>query len=142
MTFKDLSQKLKASVQTVPNLINVLADAFNEMEGGGSGTGYPDYSAEEIPVCKWIDGSQVYQKVFTFDTNVPVFMDAWTDVNAYIPNIGYKTFVDCKGYDSNGTFQGSFLCGLNTSNHVQVQSLRNGTQSINVTTVVLQYTKI
>ena len=33
--FKDLAEQLKSSVQTVPNLVKVLSDAFANMEGGG-----------------------------------------------------------------------------------------------------------
>jgi len=66
MTFKDLSKKLKASVQTLPNLINVLADAFNEIEGGSSGD--INYSTEEHVIGKWIDGTtDLYEKTVTFN---------------------------------------------------------------------------
>ena len=67
MTFKELSAKLANSVQTVPNLINVLSDAFSNMEGGGSGGGGgADYSTTEVDTgIKWTDGKPIYMRTFT-----------------------------------------------------------------------------
>lgn len=65
MTFKELSAKLANSVQTVPNLINVLSDAFSNMEGGEGGGGV-DYSTTEVDTgIKWTDGKSIYMRTFT-----------------------------------------------------------------------------
>ena len=37
MTFKELSTKLRTSVQTLPNIINVLSTAFENIESGSGG---------------------------------------------------------------------------------------------------------
>lgn len=93
MTFKELAAKLNYTVQTVPNLIQVLKDGFQNVEAGGSvvevepiqttGTkiatisvgdvdtdiyapkgGY-DYSTDEVNTGrKWIDGRDIYSKCF------------------------------------------------------------------------------
>lgn len=63
MTFKELAVKLKSSVQTVPNLITVLSDAFENMEGGEGGSS-SDYSETEHVAGKWIDGQTLYEKTF------------------------------------------------------------------------------
>lgn len=63
MTFKDLASKLSNTVQTVPNLIQVLKDGFQEVEAGSSGI---SYSTTEFDTgAKWIDGKTIYGKVFT-----------------------------------------------------------------------------
>ena len=83
MTFKDLSKKLQASVQTVPNLINVLADAFATMEGGGSSE--VEYSTEEKKIGKWIDGTtDVYEKTIVYETPLNLPYNEWVD--ARIPS--------------------------------------------------------
>lgn len=76
MTFNELSAKLANSVQTVPNLINVLSDAFSNMEGGGSGGGGADYSTTEVDTgIKWTDGKPIYMRTFT---NVSLPQNAYT----------------------------------------------------------------
>lgn len=62
MTFKDLASKLNNSVQTVPNLIQVLKEGFQNAEAGGG----KSYSTTEFDTGdKWIDGKTIYGKVFT-----------------------------------------------------------------------------
>lgn len=64
MTFKDLASKLNNSVQTVPNLIRVLKDGFQNVEAGDSSG--VSYSTTEFDTdTKWIDGKTIYGKVFT-----------------------------------------------------------------------------
>ena len=61
MTFKELAKQLTSAVQTVPNLVNVLRNGFEQMEGGSS-SGH-DYSTTEQKIGKWIDGSDLYETV-------------------------------------------------------------------------------
>ena len=63
MTFKDLASKLNNTVQTVPNLIQVLKDGFQNVEAGSSGV---TYSTTEFDTGeKWIEGKTIYGKRFT-----------------------------------------------------------------------------
>lgn len=85
MTFKDLAKKLNASVQTVPNLINVLADAFDKMEGGSS---IINYSTDEQEVGTW-DDKKLYMKVVK-STTTPT-AGTWNTI-ALPANISVKMF--------------------------------------------------
>lgn len=82
MTFKDLAKKLNASVQTVPNLVKVLADAFNVMEGGGSSD--IEYSTTEQKIGKWIDGSDLYEKTVVLEAVTGGIKTLWTDASVII----------------------------------------------------------
>lgn len=100
------------------------------------------YSNTEQVIGTWVDGSTIYEKTYSFDSDVSISMTGWTDLNSLIPNdVNFSVFVNVWGVDANGTNQGTFLCGLNASSHVQMQSLRNGSGNINVRKIVLQYTK-
>lgn len=80
MTFKELAKQLTAAVQTVPNLVNVLRDGFEQMEGGSS-SGY-DYSTDEKKVGKWIDGKDLYQ--ITVSGDMPSDVTNGTYKNSFI----------------------------------------------------------
>lgn len=100
------------------------------------------YSTNEQVIGVWIDGSTIYEKTYSYDNDVAISMTGWTDLNTYIPNdVNFASFINAWGVDANGTNQGTFLCGLNASSHVQMQSMRNGSGNINVRKIVLQYTK-
>ena len=93
MTFKNIADKLNSTVQTVPNLIKVLKEGFQNVDAGGSvveveaiqATGTKiatisiddvdtdiyapkdvyDYSTDEVNTGrKWIDGRDIYSKCF------------------------------------------------------------------------------
>lgn len=99
------------------------------------------YSEEEREVGVWTDGKPLYQKTWRVN-NVSISMTSWTDLNAYIPNIGFETFVKCECIDENGTYQGPVLGGINASGHVQMLSPRNGSSSIDaIVAITIQYTK-
>ena len=58
MTFKELALKLKTTVQNVPALVDVLSDAFSEIDAGGSGV---KYSTTEQKIGTWTDDKDLYQ---------------------------------------------------------------------------------
>ena len=60
MTFKDIAKQLTTAVQTVPNLVQILRDGFEQVEAGSEST--IDYSTTERLIGKWIDGSDLYEK--------------------------------------------------------------------------------
>lgn len=112
--------------------------------GSGSWTpsGVPahHYSEDEQPMGTFL-GETYYERVYEFNTPIQISMESWTDVNDYIPNIGFGKIIEAKGIDANGTLQGTLLCGKNASNHIQLQSPRNGSANIAVSYIILQYTK-
>ena len=115
--------------------INITDDEQEVIEGGTI------YSENEQCIGLWIDNKPLYQKSFSFTNGVAIAMGSWTDVNSDIPNIGYDKVVRAFSVDTNGTYQGDLLCGLNSSDHVQLQSQRNGSGNITANYITLQYTK-
>lgn len=63
MTLKDIAKQLTTAVQTVPNLVQILRDGFEQTEGGSSDT--HNYSTTEHVVGKWIDGKDIYEITVT-----------------------------------------------------------------------------
>lgn len=111
MTFEDLSKQLNTSVQSVPNLVQVLSAGFADIEGGGGGGSSHDYSTEERVVGKWIDGRDVYEKV------IPLSFTLSTGI-ATIPIEYNGTIIDKSGIavDTNGSV-------LNLFGHVNAEGL-------------------
>lgn len=68
MTFKELSAKLRNTVQTLPNIIEALVEGFNDMEGGGSFTPIHPYGDTEHQTGVWYHdhiAEPVYEKTIT-----------------------------------------------------------------------------
>ena len=54
------------AIDDIDKLLNSLEDIKNNLSGGGSGGGLPDYSTTEKKTGqKWIDGKDIYFKTFT-----------------------------------------------------------------------------
>lgn len=64
----NLKKALSNSLQTVPNLIEVLKRGLDGIEEAAEEEN--TYSTDERVVGKWIDGSDVYEKTFTIDSPV------------------------------------------------------------------------
>ena len=99
------------------------------------------YTESERRIGLWKDGKPLYQKSFNFPSGVEIAMGSWTDVNSDIPNNDYDKIVRAFSIDNNGTYQGDLLCGINSSDHVQLQSQRNGSGNITANCITIQYTK-
>lgn len=92
MTFQDLSDKLNSTVQTVPNVVKVLSNAFADMEGAGGGV---DYSADEQDTgLKWIDDKPVYELTIHVENTTETFAD-YVTVASVTDGIG--TLIDLRG---------------------------------------------
>ena len=90
MTFKELASKLRTSVQTLPNLIDVLSTAFDNIEGGSGG-------GVTVTKIASYDGSEIgYQA----DTEVTVSDD--------ISNYDFLMFTI--RYNATEGFMNSILC--------------------------------
>lgn len=62
MTFKDIAKQLSTAVQTVPNLVQILREGFEQVAAGSSDA----YSGTEAAVGTWSDGATLYRKNFSF----------------------------------------------------------------------------
>lgn len=60
MTFKDIAKKLTTSIQTLPEIVRILAEGLENVEAGS--TSEIDYSTTERKIGKWIDDSDLYEK--------------------------------------------------------------------------------
>lgn len=97
MTLKDIAKQLTTAVQTVPNLVQILRDGFEQAEGGSSDA--HNYSTTEHVVGKWIDDADLYEKTVSIGT-----VDAGTsgkNVAHGISNLG--TVVEIIGTSYNTT---------------------------------------
>lgn len=142
MTFKELSAKLANSVQTVPNLINVLSDAFSNMEGGESGGG-ADYSTTEVDTgIKWTDGKPIYMRTFT---NVSLPMNGYT--TALDLGVEADTIVKIEANDgataSNATiiFAGIYAKINKTAGSNTILNPTNQLTALTGATITVYYTK-
>jgi len=78
MTFKDIAKQLTTAVQTVPNLVQILRDGFEQAEAG-SGSSI-EYSTTEKVIGKWIDGKAIYQKTALVE-NISISSNSDANVN-------------------------------------------------------------
>lgn len=126
MTLKDIAKQLTTAVQTVPNLVQILRDGFEQAIAGSavevtqvvsSGTKIASvkvdnettnlyapsaeiiYSTTEHTVGKWIDNSTIYEKTINLGT-MPNNTSA--SVNLDISNIGIIIDINCIGISSTG----------------------------------------
>lgn len=144
MTLKDIAQKLTTSIQTIPELVRILAEGLENAEAGSqievtaiqeSGTKIATitideedtdiyaptseviYSTNARKIGKWIDNKDLYEKVIEF----PIGNSAgWTDYTHSIASI--ETCVSVEGFivDSGaiysvGTYEGA-AAGIYLSN--------------------------
>ena len=98
-----------------------------------------EYSTDEQVIGKWIDGSTIYRKVLNLSPALACNSSVWT----YIENSSFGTgilphYTNAIAIDPNGTV---FSCiGVNyNDSRVGVLNTRNA--SINVKTLIIEYTK-
>ena len=110
--------------------------------GGGGGTSW-DYSTDEVLTGqKWIDGKDIYCKVFSNGTNYWTVNSNWTDTGKILS--GVDTIVDSyfPGKDSNGNYTKAtvpcFMAIDKTNNHIMM--LAPNIQGF-VNRIVVYYTK-
>lgn len=79
------------AIDDIDKLIEKLEDIKNNLSGGGSGGGLPDYSTTEKKTGqKWIDGKDVYFKVVQGDLN---------NATVTIPNtLNIEELIDFSGW--------------------------------------------
>ena len=143
MTFKELAVKLKSSVQTVPNLINVLSDAFEDMESSSGGGGVNYSTTEQDTGLKWIDNKSIYQKTLVLNNQNIAAAGTEIDITAlgadmcnYVEAGSFYTIVD-----GSSTLKRSFLrIEYTEPNSIYIYSTVNRTGT--TCYITLQYTKV
>ena len=138
MTFEDLSKQLNTSVQSIPNLVQVLSAAFAEMEGGGSGSSH-EYSTEEHAIGKWTDGKTIYEKVISYTfasgqyTHVPFNSAVDKLIDISIVPIGCSSY-----YTNSGDYLRAYRYRYESNDGIMFE--RGGTGNVSGDAII-RYTK-
>lgn len=108
--------------------------------GGGGGGGAVDYSTtEQATGEKWIDGSDVYRKVFTLSSLLLVPTNADVQVTQYADFTDIKQPIKCVGVgDSNGEEQTLPLLFFKYNNNFYIGKVPT---SVGISYLVIDYTK-
>ena len=145
MTFKDIAKKLTTSIQTLPEIVRILAEGLENVED--SSTGAFDFTTEEQEIGTWNE-KKLYRKVVT-STTAPT-ADTWSTV-ALPANISVKMYeayyVRSTGViDKFSSYRGdtspaeALLCSVNNSNaeyRVSTQFITNFSEF----RIIIYYTK-
>ena len=92
MTYEDLSKQLNTSVQTIQNLVQILATAFADMEGGGGG-GASEYVAEETEIGSFL-GKALYRQVISL-ANISLSSGQEAEVAALATGLKPRKIIAC-----------------------------------------------
>ena len=87
---------------------------------------------------KWIDGKDIYLKVFNLESPLSLTSQAWTDSG--FDGTGIDTIVNAFGVDSNGTFF-NFYAQSNFDSAGKIGFLQTRNTGVTITKFVLEYTK-
>lgn len=87
-------------------------------------------------------GKPLYQKVFTFNSELSVAYNAWTQTDISLADNNIETIISCMGFPASGKALYPLLASSNsgTFNNVALQTPRNATADA-VGRIILQYTK-
>jgi len=110
---------------------------YRTSEGGGGGH---TYSTTEQVIATWIDGSDIYERTFVFDTPLSVAYNTWVDTGVVLGDgwkIIHADFIDI--YNANLGAMNVTPYSSFTGNPVGVMNLRDATISLKY--MILQYTK-
>lgn len=136
--------KLPSDVEANPE-----GSATGVLEKLGIGTGIfsiiglKDYSTDEVDLgIKWIDGNEIYRKTFNLDEALVISRENYTDVNSVIEIADAVSFINAFSLSTAGNYQGILLCERDSSTqHITMQSVRNGSGTINAKVITITYTK-
>ena len=137
MTFTELSKKIATCYNSLPALVDALRDGFANVEGGGGGSSDIEYSTTEKKIGKWIDGSDLYQRVFDLGSDVVIGPNDFTNTSIDASEI--QRLVKAWGIYSTGATIYNLTTNKN-DNIIRLQADRNSA-SANVKYLVMQYTK-
>ena len=137
-SFTNLSKALRTTLQNVPAVVDTLIRGFDEI--GDAVEAETTYSTDERVVGKWIDGSDVYEKVINFTNAIAATTGEWTDTGAKIE--GATQIIDISAlWETNGVCWEMVGGRINdTSKNIDVVSARP-TYGTNITTIIVKYIK-
>ena len=145
MTLKDIAKKLTTSIQTIPELVRILAEGLENAEAGSqievtaiqeSGTKIATitideeatdiyapnseliYSTTERIIGKWIDGSAIYQKTAHIE-DISITSNADTNVNISDYFTGLSKILSAEIISSDG----NILPAINASSTLSAYSI-------------------
>ena len=99
------------------------------------------YSTDEKMIGRWIDGKPVYQKVFTFNSQLNVSYNSWTQTDISITGNNIERIISCIGFPGTYTSMYPLLASCSSDfNNVALQTPRNGVAD-DVKQIILKYTK-
>ena len=174
MTLKDIAKQLTTAVQTVPNLVQILRDGLEQATAGStvevtqvvsSGTKIASvkvdnnttdlyapasdiiYSTTERKIGKWIDGSDMYQKVvqYTPESSITTGDHTIADVTGLkILKYNAVAFNSSTGKSFNIPVSfGNTTTAIGTSGNNMILTLTNETWGTDSTfIVIIEYIKV
>lgn len=142
MAIKDsivnLKKGLRTTLTNVPALIDTLVRGLDGVAEAAEDQ--ITYSTDERIVGTWIDGSDIYEKVITFESALSVSYSTYTDTT--IDTTTIDKILRCDGIHENGPYVGALLADPTRESHtiLGLQTARNAANS-NVKSIIIQYTK-
>ena len=137
-SFINLNKALRTTLQNVPAVVDTLIRGFDEI--GDAAEEQTTYSTAERVVGKWIDGSDIYEKVVEFESELEISYTGFTNTTVDSTNMG--NVISVIGIHSDGTSFGTFLADPTRSSHtvLGLSTTRNGNVSA-IKTIIIRYTK-
>lgn len=138
----NLKKALSNSLQTVPNLIEVLKRGLDGVETAAEEES--TYSTDERVVGTWIDGSTLYEKIITITSFPP--KDQSTFINHNITNINEIVYLDCTCFTGSvyqkipNVWEGSMMNLAANTTGIAIQATRD-TSGYNKAYCIIRYTK-
>ena len=138
-SFINLNKALRTTLQNVPAVVDTLIRGFDEL--GDAAEAQNTYSTTERVVGKWIDGSDIYEKVIVLAADTAISYTGFTDTT--IDTTSIKNVISAFGIHSDGTSFGSLIADPTRTNHtvLGLSTMRNASTAT-IRTIILRYTKI
>jgi len=136
MTLKDIAKQLTTAVQTVPNLVQILRDGLEQVEAGSDVT--HEYSTNEQIVGKWIDGSDVYEKVITTPAQISI-TTSWSTIYSDSDIADANQIIDVKLLSTGGVYGG--ISYKVDSGNLQAATITSSLSFLAGTLLIVRYTK-
>ena len=134
----NLRKALRTTQTNAPAIIDTLIRGLDGVETAAEDQ--ITYSTDERVVGTWIDGSEIYEKVITFESALSVSYSTYTDTT--IDTTTIDKILRCDGIHENGPYVGALLADPTRESHtiLGLQTTRN-TANSNVKSIIIQYTK-
>ena len=159
-SIQNVCKRLGYSVQELPNIIKVLQEGFADVatEAGDVDTAvsdvgtlktrmttaegkietledYTEYSTTEHVVGKWIDGRDVYEKVYRLESDLTLAQSNWTTTTIDISDM--SEILEVKAYK--GPNNWGYVATNISAGNLQLLNIR--TAEVTINTIILKYIK-